>query len=205
MEPVARRSGCYGLPFGLRKAVQLIGPLADRPDARGGDDLVVPDAVDGEFVRLVVLVLEQHVVFRVVRRVLDVRRAVHVAHQMDDVLEVDLHGRIGEAAVVLQVLDGLLQSVDGVAARREHRILVTQFGVHGHGVPVVGELILGGMAVFVHPLGEVDDRVAPEVLLDALFGFFRQIAFGDLGDRLVAFASPSEDAPRVEQAGEEQQ
>ena len=155
--------------------------------------------------RLVVLVLEQHVVFRVVRRVLDVRRAVHVAHQMDDVLEVDLHGRIGETAVVLQVLDGLLQSVDGVAARREHRILVTQFGVHGHGVPVVGELVLGGMAVFVHPLGEVDDRVAPEVLLDALFGFFRQIAFGDLGDRLVAFASPSEDAPRVEQAGEEQQ
>ena len=26
VEPVARRSGCYGLPFGLGKAVQLIGP-----------------------------------------------------------------------------------------------------------------------------------------------------------------------------------
>ena len=160
----------------------------------------------GEFVRLVVLVLEQHVVFHVVRRVLDVRRAVHVACQVDDVLEVDLHGRVGEAAVVLQVLDGLLQSVDGVAARCEHRILVTQFGVDRRGVPVVGELVFGGC-------GGIRPSIWRSRRSSGLRGtsrcaswlFFRQVALGDLGDGLVPLASPSQDTSRVEQTGEEQQ
>ena len=80
----------------------------------------------------------------------------------------------------------------------EQFVRVMETGIDRRRVPAVREGIFGGLAVFVHPLGEVDDRVAPEVLLDALFGFFRQIAFGDLGDRLVAFASPSEDGIGVE-------
>lgn len=115
VQPVAGRSGGDGLPFGLRNPVEFIGPFADGPDACGGDDLVVPNAVDVEFVRLVVFVLEQHVVFHIVGRVFDVRRTVHVAHQVNDVFEVDGYGRVGEAAVVFQVFDGQFQSVDGVA------------------------------------------------------------------------------------------
>ena len=191
MQPVARRAGLHGglLPF--RCAVQLVGPLGDGPDTGRGDDLVVPDVVDVILVGLVVLVFEQHVVFRVVGRVFDMRRAVHVADQMDDVFQIDRYGRVGQVAVIPEVADRQLKPVNGVAlSRLEQFVAVAQVRAHGRRVPVVGEGVFGRLAVFVHPFGVVDDGVPAEILLDPFLGPFGEVAFGDLGDRFVAFAAP---------------
>ena len=199
MQPVAGRSGSDGLFVAFRKTVQFIGPFADRPDTRDGDDLVVPDAVDVELVRFAIFVFEKYVVFHVVGRILDVRGAVHVAHQMNDVFEVDGHGGIALLPVIFEDAYGGFQSVDGIAAFRvEQFVRVMETGIDRRRVPAVREGIFGGLAVFVHPLGIVDDRVPSEVFFDAFFRSLRQVAFGDLGNCLVPFASPSEDGIGVE-------
>ena len=119
------------------------------------------------------------------------RRAVHVADQMDDVFQIDRYGRVGQAAVIPEVADRQLKPVNGVAlSRLEQFVAVAQVRVHGRRVPVVGEGVFGRLAVFVHPFGVVDDGVPAEILLDPFLGPFGEVAFGDLGDRFVAFAAP---------------
>ena len=78
-------------------------------------------------------------------------------------------------------------------------------GIDRRRVPAVREGIFGGLAVFVHPLGIVDDRVPSEVFFDAFPGFLRQVALGDFGDGLVPLASPPEDGSGVEKSGAQQQ
>ena len=58
-------------------------------------------------------------------------------------------------------------------------------------MPRVGVPVGRRVADLIHPRRIIDDRTAAEILFDVFLGFGRQVAFGDVGDSIVADFPPA--------------
>ena len=124
-----------------------------------------------------------------VPRIFHVSRTVHVADEMYDKADRDRHRRIVLIAVIFHVRNAVVQKSHRVAFGIGH---VVSPGIDLVGVPRVGVPVGRRVADLIHPRGIIDDRTAAEILFDVFLGFGRQVAFGDVGDRIVADFPPAE-------------
>ena len=197
VEPVAQRAGGDRIDLLFGAAIQLMRVFEVAPAVRTRDDLVVP------YVVVTALVAVEVDVVALLAGVLHVDGAVHVAYEVDDAAQAHHDGRVVLLFVVLQFGDRVFECEDHVAFRTR---CIDEILVHGGRVPGAGMFVTGLGTPFVHPGGVVDDRVA-EDLFDRFLRLGREVAFGDVGDGVMAHFSPSEGAVReqYESAAEEQQ
>ena len=143
---------------------------------RTRDDLVVP------YVVVTALVAVEVDVVALLVGVLHVDGAVHVAYEVDDAAQAHHDGRVVLLFVVLQFGDRVFECEDHVAFRTRciDEILSTE--------AVCQALVTGLGTPFVHPGGVVDDRVA-EDFFDRFLRLGREVAFGDVGDGVMAHFS----------------
>ena len=124
------------------------------------------------------------------------RRAVHVAHQMHQILDADHDRRVVQRLVVAQQLHRILDSLDRIAVGLARGIVLVVV-VDPGGMPQRGVGVLRLETVGVHPRSVVYDGGA-DVLFDRFLRFGRKVAFGDVGDGVVAHFPPAESGVEAE-------
>lgn len=140
-----------------------------------------------------------------VPRIFDVRRAVHVPHQVHQAADRHTDRRIVLTAVAAEFLHRILDAQHGVALGRTGH-WITAFGVGIESVPFRSGTVRLRSAHGVHPRGIVDDRTAVEVLPDVFLRPGRQVAFRNVGDGIVSGLAPAESrAANAEKHGGEQE
>ena len=121
--------------------------------------------------------------------VVDVRRTVHVAYQMDHVAQVDHDGRIVEITVIPQPFDRTVQFTQHIGFEWVAGGILRGFALAVIHVPPVGHLVTGFGTVVVHPRRVVDDRMA-QIPFDHGFRTLGQMRLGDVGHGVVARLAP---------------
>ena len=129
-----------------------------------------------------------------------VHRAVHVAHKVDQHLQ--LHALLGRIQIARletgdQVVYGLQHVAPGIGCHALERLARIDVQI----VPRLRIGILGRVAGVVEPVGIVDGRVSAEDLVDAFGRLGRQVAFGYVGRHVVSLLPPRRGTPHGQQAG----
>ena len=116
------------------------------------------------------------------------RRAVHIAHHMNQELEIHDDGRVGQllVATLLHLVVDATDVCDGILALT---IEVTILGIVSHTVPITALGIGLAKSDLVLPLGVVGKRVA-EIVVALLLRLGSEVLLGNMADNDMGMTTP---------------